>query len=119
MPINKDDTFVVKDSGERKQFESGMVRDTVEGKIDYARVADGPMLKRWADHITKGAVKYPDTKPGVPNWTLAGGEEEYVRFKKSAFRHFMQWYNGDRDEDHGAATFFNINGAEFTREKLG
>ena len=110
--------FVVKDSGARREFSSGMVRDTEEGKIDYSLVANGPMMKRWAEQLTKGAQKYPDVEPGVPNWTLAAGSEEYARFKKSAFRHFFQWYIGCDDEDHAAATFFNINGAEYVREKM-
>jgi hypothetical protein len=112
------DEFVVKDSGERREFESGMVRDTEEGKVDYTRVLDGPMHDRWANHLTKGEVKYPDVAPGVPNWTLAAGEAEYQRFKKSAARHFRQWLRGDRDEDHAAAVFFNINGAEYVRERI-
>src|ERR1700679_2396621 len=112
-----DPKFVVKDSGKRQEFKSGMVRDTTDGKIEWHRVADGPMLERWADHLTKGNTKYPDTAPGVPNWTLAQGNEEYQRFRQSAFRHFMQWYYGVTDEDHAAATFFNINGAETVNAK--
>ena len=109
--------FEIKDSGERQQFTSGMVRDTQDNKTDFSRVLDGPMLDRWAAHLTKGEKKYPDIGLGVPNWTLASGEAELVRFKKSAIRHFIQWYRGDRDEDHAAAIFFNVNGAEFVREK--
>jgi hypothetical protein len=109
--------FVVKDSGRRQEFSGGMVRDTQEGKIDWWRVLVGPIVRRLAEHVTKGAVKYPDVQPGVPNWTLAAGEEEYQRFKASAFRHFVQWYQGDTDEDHAAAVVFNINGAEYVREK--
>lgn len=105
--------FEVKDSGKRQEFSGGMVRDTQEGKTDWWRVSVGPMLERWAIHLTKGNVKYPDVSPGVPNWTLAEGIEEHERFRQSAFRHFMQWYNGERDEDHAAAVFFNINGAEY------
>lgn len=111
------ETFEIKDSGQRQKFDSGMVRDTQDNKTDFSRVLDGPMLERWAVHLTKGGKKYPDVKPGVPNWTLAAGEEELVRFKKSALRHFMQWYRGDRDEDHAAAVYFNINGAEYVRAK--
>ncbi len=109
--------FVVKDSGERQSFSSGMVRDVSTGKVDWSRILDGPMAKRWAEHLTKGETKYPDVTPGVPNWTLANGEEEYVRFRKSALRHFMQWFMGDTDEDHAAAVYFNINGAEYVKAK--
>lgn len=105
--------FAIKDSGERKQFESGMMRDTSEGKTNYLSVRFGPMLRRWAEHLTKGRAKYPDPEPGRPNWTLADGIEEYLRAKESAARHFEQWLAGDRDEDHAAAVFFNINLAEY------
>ena len=113
-----DDKYVVKDSGTRQEFASGMVRDTADDKIDYSLPANGPMYKRWAGHLTKGAKKYPDTKPGSPNWMLARGEEEYIRFRKSAYRHFMQWFWGETDEDHASAVFFNINGAEYVKEKV-
>lgn len=105
--------FVVKDSGERKQFASGMVRDVDANKVFWSLIASGPMLRRWAEHLTAGANKY-----ARDNWMLAEGNEELVRFRESAFRHFIQWYYGEMDEDHGAAVFFNINGAEFVREKL-
>lgn len=112
------DEFTIKDSGKRQEFKSGMVRDTTEGKTNYLKVLDGPMFDRWATHLTKGAVKYPDVSPGVANWTLADGEEELVRFKQSAFSHFRKWLRGDMDEDHAAALFFNVNGYEFVKAKL-
>lgn len=104
----------VKSEGDIKAFESGMLRDTNANKILWHLTADGPMLKRWAQHLTNGAKKYT-----AKNWMLASGQAEYDRFKESAFRHFMQWYNGDVDEDHGSAVFFNINGAEYLKEKNG
>ena len=110
--------FVVKDSGKRQQFDGGMVRDTQDGKIDWWRVYVGPMMKRLAIHLTKGATKYPDVRPGIPNWTLAAGEEEMQRFRASAARHFAQWMQGDLDEDHAAAVVFNINGYETLRENI-
>jgi hypothetical protein len=105
--------FTTKDSGERHTFSSGMNRDVTTGKTRWDLVADGPMLRRWADLMTRGAVKYD-----ARNWMRANGEEEYARFRESAFRHFIQWYMGETDEDHGAATMFNINGAEFVKAKI-
>ena len=105
--------YNVKDSGQRQQFAGGMQRDVTDGKIDYSLVFDGPMLKRWAEHLTKGAIKYLKR-----NWMKATGQEELDRFRESAARHFVQWMQGDRDEDHAAAVIFNINGAEYVRERL-
>lgn len=108
--------FQVKDSGVREEYESGMKRDTAEGKPRYdltvPLLMEHPMLERWAIHMGKGAKKYGDR-----NWEKAMGVEEYKRFKQSAFRHFMQWFMGERDEDHAAAVFFNIQGAEYCSEK--
>lgn len=108
-------SFVTKDSGERAEFAGGMVRDTEQGKTLWHKVFDGPMLQRWAELLTRGAAKYPD-EDDRPNWMKAEGKVEYNRFKRSAFRHFMQWFRGDTDEDHAAAVMFNINGAEYVKE---
>lgn len=105
-------TFEVKDSGVRQEYNSGMRRDTQEGKPDYTLLPE-PMLTRWADHMTKGAVKY-----GRRNWQLADSEEELERFKSSAMRHMIQWLRGDRDEDHAAAVMFNLSAAEHVKNKL-
>lgn len=112
------ENFAVKDGGVREEFDSGMIRDTEEGKIDYTTVLAGPMLMRWAEHLTKAKAKYPDIAPGVPNWTLAKTPEEAQRYKRSFLRHAVQWLLGDRSEDHAAALMFNINGAEYVRERL-
>jgi len=108
-----DQQFMVKDSGRRQHYQSGMVRDAADNKIDYSLVLDGPMFLRWAEHLTKGAKKY--TKR---NWLLASGKDEYERFRESAVRHFVQWYYGLTDEDHAAAVFFNINAAEYLRGNI-
>lgn len=110
--------FEVKDSGKRMEFDSGMVRDTPEGKVNFLRILDGPMLDRWAAHLEKGAVKYPDDPDGRANWLKANGPAELRRFQASALRHTLQWVRGDEDEDHAAAVMFNINGAEYVKERM-
>lgn len=152
------DGFVTKDSGQRQQFASGMVRDVTTGKVDYTFILQGPMFarmirerarssilpaflawfrgdpdadyaamtldaidvaesgqmfERWSQLMERGAIKYERD-----NWMKAEGEAEYVRFKQSALRHLMQYLRGDRDEDHAAAVFFNINGAEYVKGKM-
>ncbi len=107
------DEFTVKDSGQRLEFDSGMRRDVTDGKVLWSLIYSGPMLERWAQHLTAGAEKY-----GPNNWLLAEGEAELQRFQDSAARHFAQWMRGDRDEDHAAAVFFNLNGAEYVRDKI-
>lgn len=111
------DDFVIK-TGETETASTGMVRSSSAGKTDYETVFNGPMLDRWAEHLTKGAVAYPDLPDGSPNWMLAETIAELRRYRKSALRHLRQWLRGDRDEDHAAAVFFNVNGAEYVRDKL-
>jgi hypothetical protein len=105
--------FVIKDSGKRIDYESGMRRDVQDGKPMFGLVYDGPMLHRWAVHLTGGAVKY-----GERNWQLANSQEELNRFMHSAARHFYQWFVGEVDEDHAAAVYFNINAAEYVKGRI-
>lgn len=104
--------FTIKDSGERQAYASGMVRDVQDDKPDYT-LLPLEFLDRWAAHMTKGAAKY-----GRENWRLASSQDELQRFRSSAFRHFMQWLRGDRDEDHASAVCFNVAACEATREKI-
>ena len=106
------DKFVVKDSGVRQEYASGMRRDTQEGKVNY-RLIHIPFLKRLAIHLGKGMVKY-----GRDNWKLANSPEELERFEDSAERHLMQWLSGEVDEDHAMAVVFNIMAAEYVRDRL-
>lgn len=111
--------FVTKDSGERIEYDSGMRRDVVTGKPRFDLIlADGipydeQLLTRWAALLGRGADKY-----GERNWERANSREELDRFRASAFRHFMQWYLGETDEDHAAAVLFNVNAYESTLAKL-
>ncbi len=112
--------YKVKDSGKRKDFKSGMRRDTDENKPRFDLIIalnipyEKTMLYRWGMLMKNGMVKY-----GERNWEKANSQEELNRFKASAFRHFMQWFTrADDEEDHAAAVMFNINAAETTKEVL-
>jgi hypothetical protein len=108
----------LKDSGKRLSFASGMVRDVDDTKPAFDLVIpervpyEELMLTRWAELLRKGAIKYSRR-----NWEKADSQEELDRAKASAFRHFMQWFSGETDEDHAAAVFFNINEVETIRYK--
>lgn len=110
--------YVVKDSGERHTFGGGMVRDVADDKVDYSLAYEGPMFHRYAVHLTKAKAKYPDVRPGVSNWLLANSYDEYVRFWKSWLRHTEQKRQCDTTEDHAAAIIFNLNGMEYTKERM-
>lgn len=103
--------FITKDSGKRVEFESGFRRDTNEGKPRYDLIPL-PQLKRLAELYARGAIKYGDS-----NWQLAKTEVEMKRFKESAFRHFIQWQNGETDEDHAMAIVFNVFAYDWLKNK--
>jgi hypothetical protein len=117
--VNDDLAFVIKDSGKRKEFSTGMQRDVTDNKPRFDLIIpeclsfDKQMLTRWAKHMEGGAKKYSER-----NWEKASTQEELTRFKESALRHCMQWFCGETDEDHAAAVFFNISGAEMVKVKL-
>lgn len=106
------DRFVTKDSGERQVFATGMQRDSGAKELEPGLIPI-PMLVRWAELMGRGAAKYE-----ARNWEKAQTAEELDRFQRSAFRHFVQWMRGDTDEDHAAAVFFNVSGAEHVRARL-
>ena len=109
--------FITKDSGVRQDYNSGMRRDLQDGKPRYDLMIaighDHDMITRFAEMLERGMDKY-----GYRNWEKADSEEELIRFKASAFRHFIQWFKEIEDEDHAAAVFFNINAVEFLKDKL-
>lgn len=111
--------FTVKDSGVRQSYDSGMVRDTQDGKARFDLLLpdgvpyDEQFITRAAMLMTRGAGKY-----GLRNWEKASSDVEVARFKGSALRHFMQWYAGESDEDHSAAVVFNLIAAETTAWKI-
>ena len=109
-PAREGTGFVTKDSGQRLVNPSGMQRDVATDKIDYSLVFDGPMFKRWAELLDRGARKYDKR-----NWMKANSQAEYDRARESLVRHFIQYLDGETDEDHAAAVFFNINEMEYIK----
>ena len=105
--------FIVKDSGQRVEFSSGMRRDTQEGKDDFLLIRKLNVIPRMARHLTLGAKKY-----GNDNWALARTRAEQRRFKASAARHFEQWLDGEMDEDHAAAVVFNMFAHDYVKERI-
>ncbi len=108
------ETFETKATGEKEELANGMVRSPSGTKPNWLLVTKGPLLKRWMELLGRGAVVY-----GPNNWTLALTATNLAeraktkeRYRESAARHFMQWLNGDRDEDHAAGVVFNLNGYE-------
>ena len=99
---------MIQDSGTRREFESGAVRDMAEGK---GRCDLLPMcaLLRLARHYEQGAKKYADRnwEKGIPVSVMMD----------SAIRHILKYMDGWTDEDHLCAAAWNILGAMWMEEK--
>lgn len=91
--------FGFKDSGKREAFQSGMVRDTREGKGRFDLISPFA-LYRIATIYEKGALKY---KPR--NWEKGA---PFSRFLDSARRHINQFAMGLEDEDHLSHSIWNL-----------
>ena len=111
--------YVTKDSGKREEYETGMVRDTQDGKPRFDLIVpkgvpyEAQFLTRIAELMTRGAVKYGDR-----NWEKAHTQEEMDRFLASADRHLKQYQCHEVDEDHAAAVFFNLLASVTTQWKM-
>lgn len=90
---------MIKDSGDRTQFETGAVRDMHEGK-GRCDLLPPLALLRVARHFEDGARKY-----GGRNWEKGIPMHSFL---DSGIRHLLKYMNGQDDEDHLAAAAWNI-----------
>lgn len=91
------------DSGNRREFETGFVRDMAEGKgrMDLLPWA---AIMEWSKHSEKGAIKYGERNidKGCPISVLLD----------SALRHIAKYLEGYDDEDHLSAALWNVGWAK-------
>lgn len=99
---------IIKDSGTRREFESGAVRDVQEGKGRLDLLPACAIL-RVARHFEAGAKKYDDR-----NWEKGIPVHSFI---DSALRHLMKYLDGQDDEDHLCAAAWNCLCAMWTEEK--
>ncbi|MFN3323407.1 MAG: dATP/dGTP diphosphohydrolase domain-containing protein [Bryobacteraceae bacterium] len=90
--------FSLKDSGDRREFPTGAVRDMASDK-ERPDLISPFALRRVGRWLGMGAKKY-----GERNWEK--GMPLSV-FYASLIRHALKWAMGWRDEDHMAAVIFN------------
>lgn len=111
--------FETKDSGKRAEYDSGMQRDTQDGKPRFALMwtelqpYEQQMVTRYAALLGRGAKKYEDR-----NWEKGDSKEELERAKDSLLRHAAQLVAGETDEDHAAAVWFNTQAIEYFRWRI-
>lgn len=94
----------VPSSGDRRSWDSGAVRDSASGKIRPDLIPTKALV-RWGKRMGDGAEHY-----GARNWEQGIPSSCFL---ESAWRHLVQWSDGDRTEDHLAAVLFNIGAIIF------
>lgn len=100
---------IIKDSGSRRAFETGSVRDAAGGKGRYDLVT--PIaLRRLAGLYERGAAKY-----AARNWEK--GQPMSVLLD-CATRHLQKHLMGYRDEDHLAAAAWNVFAMMHTEHQI-
>jgi len=91
------------------QFDTGAIRDSQEGKIDFVETISYTAFARYAHYMTGKKAKYGsgNFKKGIP----------IESYEKSLMRHIHKYMvnkyeHGDleRDQDHLAAIVFNVFG---------
>jgi hypothetical protein len=99
----------VHDSGQRRRFSTGSVRDVRAGKGRFDLIS--PIaLSRLARHYENGAAKYAER-----NWEKGQNLSAYI---DSAVRHLVCYLEGHRDEDHLAAAVWNVCSLIHTEEMI-
>lgn len=99
---------MIKDSGDRREFDSGAVRDMQAGK-GRCDLLPAVAILRLARHFEAGSEKYGDR-----NWEKGIPIHSYI---DSAIRHLMKYLDGQDDEDHLIAAAWNCMCAAWTEEK--
>jgi hypothetical protein len=98
----------IKDSGDRRAFDSGAVRDMAEGK-GRMDLLPACAIIRLSKHFENGAKKYEER-----NWEKGIPTHSYI---DSAIRHLMKYLDGATDEDHLCAAAWNCMCCMWTEEK--
>jgi len=97
QPIEND--YKIKDSGERREFGTGAVRDMAKGKGRFD-LLPWAVIRAIAIHYQKGCEKYGDR-----NWEKGLPVKSFL---DSAMRHAAQVVDGRNDENHLIAAIWNL-----------
>lgn len=100
-------SYITRDSGQRREFPTGSVRDVRTGKGRFDLLW-WPFIQRMAGIMERGAEKYGDR-----NWEKG---QPVMSSYDSSMRHLGQAGQGLEDEDHLAAVAVNAMFMAFTIE---
>lgn len=107
--MNAAEKHEIKDSGSRRTFSTGAVRDRGG---DKPRIDLMSMVGLWKTglHYAGGAEKYD-----ARNWEKGLPLSEFIA---SAFRHLVLLADGNEDEDHVSAVVFNLQGYDHILHRI-
>jgi len=95
----KRNDYVVKDSGDRRKFDTGAHRDMAKSKGRFDLIPP-ETLRALAIHYEKGAQKYE-----ARNWEKGLPVSSFI---DSGFRHLIDFLEGRDDENHLIASIWNL-----------
>lgn len=98
----------IKDSGNRREFDTGAVRDMEEGK-GRCDLLPACAILRLSKHYENGAKKYEER-----NWEKGIPISSFI---DSGMRHLLKYMDGQTDEDHLVAATWNLMCAMWMEEK--
>lgn len=92
-----------------REFETGAVRDSGEGKEDYIETISWSAFKRYAQYMTGKKKKYGqgNFKKGIP---IDSYEQSLVRHLQKYLSNKYEDGNNEKEEDHLSAILFNVFG---------
>jgi hypothetical protein len=99
---------MIQDSGNRREFETGAVRDMADGK-GRCDLLPACAILRLSKQYENGLKKY-----GERNWEKGIPINSFI---DSGLRHLLKYLDGWTDEDHLAAAAWNILNAMWMEEK--
>ena len=91
------------------EFDTGAIRDTQEGKVDFVETISFTAHHRYAKYMTGKKAKYGvgNFKKGIP---IESYEMSLLRHIDKYFRNKYEGGTDELEEDHVAAMRFNIDG---------
>lgn len=100
----------------KTKFNTGAVRDSQEGKIDFVEPLSFTALHRYMGYMTEKKKKYGEGnfKKGIP---IESYERSLMRHIDKYFRNKYENGNDEPNEDHLAAIIFNTFGIMHEEEQ--
>ena len=97
-----------------RRFETGAVRDTDTGKLDYEGFLSPIVLERYVQYMNKNRLQSDGSYRDSDNWQLG---IPIVQYMKSLCRHFFVVWKGHRigtiNEEDVCGVMFNSMGILF------